>query len=76
MEDEDQLYLVEVFRGTPWQAGMVKTLLEDEDIEACLADEIIGRNPLFHPSSAVKVMVLETSLEKARAIISSYEDKL
>jgi len=37
---------VEVFDGTAWQAGMVKSLLENAEIASFLKDEIMGT---FYP---------------------------
>ncbi|MCK7537572.1 MAG: DUF2007 domain-containing protein [Marinilabiliales bacterium] len=33
---------IEVFAGNPWQVGMVKSLLENAEIEAFVKDEILG----------------------------------
>lgn len=65
--------LIEIFDGTPFQAQMVKNLLEIEGIEAFLRDEIIARNPVFRPGGGVKVMISESDYEKAKLIVIEYE---
>jgi hypothetical protein len=42
MSTVDKIEPVEVFAGTAWETAMVKSLLENADIEAFLKDEIIG----------------------------------
>jgi len=42
MTADDRIPLVEVFCGTPWEAELVKGLLESADIEAALKDDNLG----------------------------------
>ena len=69
--------LIEVFDGTPWQAGMVKSMLEDSGIQAFLKDEIMGTfNPWWTAgggAGAVKVMISEHDQENAKSIIEEFE---
>ena len=39
--------LIEIFNGNPFQAQMVKNLLENEGIESFPKDEIMARNPIY-----------------------------
>ena len=75
-----QSTLVEVFSGTTWQAGMVKSLLEDSEIDAFLKDEILGTlNPWWAApggAGAVKVFVSNIDYQKAKSIIEDYEKNL
>ena len=52
---------VEVFAGSAWEAALVKSLLENAEIEAFLKDEIRGTTMPWHVSpggiNAVKVVV-------------------
>ena len=71
---------VEVFAGTTWQAGMVKSLLENEGIVSFLKDEIIGTlNPWWTApggAGAVKVFVSEPDYDAARLIVEEYRKNL
>ena len=42
MSINNKLEPVEVFAGTAWQAEMVKSLLENAEIETFIMDEIVG----------------------------------
>jgi hypothetical protein len=42
MKEDDNIQLVEVFAGTPWEAQLVKGLLEDAGIQTSLRDEALG----------------------------------
>lgn len=72
--------MIEIFSGTPWQAGMVKTLLEDAGIDAFVADEIIGTyNPWWTSAGGagpVRVMISSENLEAAKEIIRKYEENI
>ncbi len=68
---------VEVYSGTAWHAGLLKSLLEDAEIEAFLVDEIIGTlNPWWTApggAGSVRVMVSVPDYQKAKDIVSEYE---
>jgi hypothetical protein len=68
---------IEVYSGNPWQAGMVKTLLLDSEIEAFMQDEIMGTlNPWWTApggAGAIRVFVSETDFERAKKIVAEYE---
>jgi len=68
---------VEVYAGTAWQAGMVKSLLENAEIEAFLKDEIIGTlSPWWTApggAGAVKVFVSDRDWDKAKEIVEVFE---
>jgi hypothetical protein len=80
MDDEKDVKLVEIYAGTTWQAGMVKSLLENAEIEAFLADEIIGTlNPWWTaPGGAgpVKVFISSLDIENAMVIVREFENNL
>ena len=77
MRTKDPDSPVEVFAGTPWQAGMVKSLLEDAGIVAFIKDEIMGTyNPWWTApggAGAVSVFISFRDYEEARAIVAGYE---
>ncbi len=77
---DDKSKLIEIYSGTPWQAGMVNTLLEDAGIDAFVADEIMGTyNPWWTSAGGagpVRVMISETNREEAGKIVEAYEKNL
>lgn len=71
---------VEVFAGTAVQATLVKSLLENAEIDAYLKDEFTGILYPWHTSpggvGAVKVIVSGADYEKARLVVDDYEKNL
>ena len=71
---------VEVFAGTAVQATLVKSLLENAEIDAYLKDEFTGVLYPWHTSpggvGAVKVIVSGADYEKARLVVDDYEKNL
>jgi hypothetical protein len=71
---------VEVFDGTAWQAGMVKSLLENENIEAYIRDEILGTmNPWWTApggAGSVKIFVSTGDYDLAKSVVSEYEKNM
>ena len=68
---------VEVFAGTAVQATLVKSLLENAEIDAYLKDEFTGTLYPWHTTpggvGAVKVFVSSLDHEKARIVVDEYE---
>lgn len=66
-----------VFSGSSWEAGMVKSLLEDAGVEAFLNDEIRGGNiPVIVDAGglgAVKVVVSSNDLGLATLVVDEYK---
>ena len=77
MKSENGIEPVEVYAGTAVQASMVKSLLENAEIEAYLKDEFTGVLYPWHTSpggvGAVKVIVSSVDQEKARMVVDEYE---
>ena len=71
---------VEVYSGTAWHAGLLKSMLEDNGIQAFLIDEIIGTlNPWWTApggAGSVKVVVDPSDLQKASQIVTEFEENL
>jgi hypothetical protein len=80
MKKHDDITPVQVFAGTAWQAGVVKSMLEAEGIEAFLKDEFSGTIVPWWVApggaNAVKVLVTSTDEERARPVIMAYEETL
>ncbi len=67
----------EVFAGTQWEAALVKSLLENAEIEAFLKDEIRGTTMPWQVTpggiNAVKVVVANKDVELARQVVNEFE---
>lgn len=67
---------VEVFAGTPVEAAMVKSLLDNAEIQSYLIDEIMGRIAPWYASAGgvmpVRVVVSNSDLELAMQVIRDY----
>jgi len=71
---------VEVFAGTIMQAGILKSLLEDSEIEAFLKDEIMGSMAPWYSSgggaASVKVVVSKSDYERAILVVAEFEKNI
>jgi len=71
---------VEVFAGSPWQVGLVKSLLENAELETFIKDEILGTlNPWWtSPGGAgpIALFVSNHDYIMAKQIIDEYEKNL
>jgi hypothetical protein len=67
---------VVVFAGEAWEASLLKSLLEDNEIETFLKDEVIGTMAPWYTGAggaeAVKVVVADTDLERARQVVEEF----
>lgn len=79
-EPKDELNPVEVFAGTAWQAGLLKSMLEDNELEAFLGDEILGNYTPWHSAAgsagAVRVFVAQNDYDSAKIIVDQYYENL
>lgn len=73
---KDKLDPVEVFAGNTWQTALVKSLLENAEIEAFLKDEIIGTlQPWWSDAGGagpIRVFVSYEDEARARIIVEEY----
>jgi hypothetical protein len=80
MNAEKEINPVEVFAGTAVQATMVKSLLENAEINAYLKDEFTGIIAPWHSTpggvGAVKVFVSSVDYERAQQVVDEYERNL
>jgi len=80
MKTDREINPVEVFAGTAVQATLVKSLLENAEIEAYLKDEFTGTLYPWHTTpggvGAVKVFVSSADHEKARIVVDEYESNM
>lgn len=77
MKKNNEIEPVEVFSGTIWEAEMVKSLLENAEVEVYLKDEINGTLVpwITSPGGAgsVKVFVSNVDYDKSKSIVEEYE---
>jgi hypothetical protein len=80
MKTDKGLSPVVVFAGTAVQATLVKSLLENAEIEAYIKDEFTGVLTPWHNNpggaGAVKVLVSGEDREKAGKVVEEYESNL
>lgn len=78
MQKENEF--IEVFAGTPIDAGLVRSLLENADIITFLKDENMASIAPWYVSAggvgAVKINVSGKDYDVARAIVEEYEKTL
>lgn len=74
MKEEDYSKTVEVFSGSPWEAEIIKGLLESNDIRCVVKDGIMGAlAPYIAP--AVSVLVTEDEYEAATELIKNRDEQ-
>ena len=80
MKNETDLHPVEVYAGTAWEAGLLKSMLEDAGIYVYLVDEIRGTLAPWHVApggvGAVKVTVSSADETEARKITDDFLNNL
>lgn len=77
MHTNDNNPLAEVFGGTPWEAEVVKGLLESNHIPAMLVDDTMGSitSPYAGLGGDMKVLVDKADLPLARQLIDNHDKK-
>ena len=77
METNHDIHPVEVFDGNQWEVSLVKSLLDNAEIESFLKDERMGVlvpwNVAGGGAGAVKIFVSSADYEKAKEVIAQYE---
>ena len=74
MKEEDYSRAIEVFSGSPWEAEIIKGLLESNDIRCVVKDGIMGTlAPYIAP--AVSVLVTEDEYEAATELIKNRDEQ-
>ncbi len=72
MKEDNETLLVEVFAGTPWEAELIKGLLDSNGIQSTLKDGVMGTlAPYLSPE--VSVLVNEESYEAAMEVVRTRE---
>jgi hypothetical protein len=77
MKEKDDIRSVLIFSGTATEAAMVKSLLENAEIQAFLKDDVLGTMQPWVTSpggaGAVKVIVSSAEAEMAKLVVDEYE---
>lgn len=74
MKEDDKTKTVEVFKGAPWQAEIVKGKLESNGISAMTKDGLMASIAPYIVAD-VTVLVLEKDYEAAISIIQEMEEE-
>ena len=75
MKEEDKSKLVEVFTGSPWEAELVKGLLENNGIATIIKDGMVVNVVLPATAVDVSVLVNEKDYEAAMEVVREYEKR-
>jgi len=77
MNLNQEIQPVEVFDGNQWEVSLVKSLLDNAEIESFLKDERMGVlvpwNVAGGGAGAVKIFVSSVDYERAKEVIDQYE---
>ena len=77
MDSNQEINAVEIFDGNQWEVSLVKSLLDNAEIESFLKDERMGVlvpwNVAGGGAGAVKIFVSSVDYEKAIEVINQYE---
>ncbi len=76
MRQYDERIPIEIFSGSAWEAGIVKSLLENAGILTFMKDEIRGTYAPWHIApggiGAVKLVVSDMDKDKAKEVVTDF----
>jgi len=76
MNTDQEIYPIEVFAGNDWEASMVKSLLDNAEIESFVKDQRMGVlapwNVVGGGAGSVKIFVSNVDLDRAKEVIEQY----
>lgn len=73
MKEEDKSKLIEVFKGAPWEAEMVKSLLANSNVDCMTTDSMLVNIVLPPTAIDIAVLVREENYEVAMEVVRQYE---
>lgn len=72
-KEDNNLTPYEVFEGSAWEAGLLKSILEDNQIETYISQAVmLPWNNLPLKGAAAKVYVALQDFEQAKAIVDEF----
>jgi len=72
-KEDNELSPYEVFAGTAWEAGLLKSILEDNDIETLIQQDMsLPWNILPTVGSSAKIFVALKDYDHAREIVKEF----
>lgn len=76
-EEPDPLSPYEVFEGTPWESGLLLSILADNEIEAIMKDNSrLAWNTFPVDSSLVKIFVAYQDYNRAIGIVEEFRHNM
>lgn len=75
MKEKDTSKLIEVFKGSLWEAELVKSLLGNAEVECALKDDMAVNVAVPATAIDVSVLVNEKDFEAAMEVVREYEKK-
>lgn len=80
MKAKDDITPVVVFAGNQFDAGLVKTMLEDMEIKAYFQDDELGMIAPWYAApggaGAIKVVVSSADVDAAKAVVDEYYENI
>ena len=69
--------IIELFSGTLWEAEMVRSLLQNAEIQSFIKNSVLN-DYAYDPicASAVKVIISSSDLKRAREVLDDYFKKM
>lgn len=71
--DDKNTHVVEVFSGSPWEAELVKGLLESNGVNSILKDGDMAAIAPYYDGQEVTILVNQDDYESAMQIIRARE---
>ncbi len=80
MESNDERNPVKIFDGDLWQTGILKSLLDNAEIESFVKDEYMGTLKPWVTAGggagAIKIFVAQADVERALQVVAEYEKNI
>jgi hypothetical protein len=77
MKKDQEIFPVEIFDGTQWEASLVKSLLDNAEIESFVKDGQMGVLAPWNVDGGgagpVKIFVSNLDLDRAKEVLDQYK---
>jgi hypothetical protein len=77
MNTNQEIFPIEIFDGSDWEASLVKSLLDNAEIESFVKDSLMGNLEPWVVSGggagSIKIFVSNVDYEKSKEVIAQYE---